>query len=82
MCVREDNERALASVLVLVHKNLLIAPACICTLSIVRCLTLNIGISIIGAINIHNLPYSDRYCNTDWKFLMFKEANTMNGHNA
>ena len=52
--VRGDNPRALASGLspVQTHKtynNLLITPACICTLCIARYLMLNIG-SMIGAI--------------------------------
>ena len=53
--VREDNPRALASGLSPVqsqnhNNNLLIAPACICTMFIARYLTLNIGIAIKGAI--------------------------------
>ena len=53
--VREDNPRALASGLSPVpahnlYKNFLIAPACLCTLCIVRNLMLNIVISILGAL--------------------------------
>ena len=56
--VREDKLIAIASGLsdrtdAKAYNNLLIAPVCICTLCIARCLTLNMGISMKGAIMVH-----------------------------
>ena len=52
--VREENTRALARTDAKPHNNLLVEPACICTLCIARYLALNIEILIKCALSVSN----------------------------